>query len=58
MPSINLDERLNLDTKVDVTVAEKEYSLVLNDELSVKISDVQLELSKRIGLNLIDLTYF
>lgn len=24
MPSINLDERLNLDTKVDVTVAEKE----------------------------------
>ena len=48
MPSINLDERLNLDTKVDVTVAEKEYSLVLNDELSVKISDVQLELSKRI----------
>lgn len=48
MPSINLDERLNLDTKVNVTVAEKEYSLVLNDELSVKISDVQLELSKRI----------
>ena len=43
MPSINLDERLNLDTKVDVTVAEKKYSLVLN-----KISDVQLELSKRI----------
>ena len=42
MPSINLDERLNLDTKVDVTVAEKKYSLVLNDELSVKISDVQL----------------
>ena len=48
MPSINLDERLNLDTKVDVTLAEKKYSLVLNDELSVKISDVQLELSKRI----------
>ena len=48
MPSINLDERLNLDTKVDVTVAEKKYSLVLNDDLSVKISDVQLELSKRI----------
>lgn len=38
MQSINLDERLNLDTKVDVTVAEKEYSLVLNDELSVKIT--------------------
>ena len=31
MPSINLDERLNLDTNVDVTVAEKKYSLVLND---------------------------
>lgn len=48
MPSINLDERLDLETKVDVTVAGKNYSVMLNDELSAKISDVQLELSQRI----------
>lgn len=48
MVSINLDERLDLETKVDVTVAGKNYSVMLNDELSAKISDVQLELSQRI----------
>lgn len=48
MVSINLDERLDLETKVDVTVAGKNYSVMLNDELSAKISDVRLELSQRI----------
>lgn len=48
MVSINLDERLDLETKVDVTVAGENYSVMLNDELSAKISDVQLELSQRI----------
>lgn len=48
MTSINLDERLNLDTQIEVTVAKKTYSLVLNDKLSTQIANIQLELSKRI----------
>lgn len=44
MTAINLDNKLNVQNKVEVTIAGKEYSLLLNDEIGKEITNTLLEI--------------
>lgn len=47
MVAINLDEKLNVQNKVDLTIAGKEYSVILNDDLGKAITNTLLEIDDK-----------